>query len=208
MKTILTVVAIVVIVGLKMSLTAQAHTSNTACMNCHNLHGTGGVGHSNFGCALCHVPHNAKAGDVPLWNPSVPDGSINFSTGYSSTTMDAAVGAPNGSSKLCLGCHDGAYTGAHAPSTINTFSSSGGSGGMGAFTSSHPISFVYDTALANADGELQDPTASPSVRVLLDSGSRMQCVSCHEAHISPHSRFLRMEYKGTSQTFCRTCHIK
>ncbi len=188
MKTIITSLMIVAMLGLGLSSVVQA------------------AGHSDRGCDLCHVPHNAAAGDVPLWNPAVPDGSVNFATDfYTSNTLDATTGAPDGASKLCLGCHDGTYGGAHNPGTGKSF---GVGAGMGTLSATHPISFVYDTALATADGELLDPSGTPTVAALLDPNSKVQCTSCHEVHQSNNNSYLRMAYSGTSETFCRTCHVK
>lgn len=55
-------------------------------------------------CVFCHTPHNANP-KVPLWNHA-PSAAGNY-TPYESLTLDAAVGQPDGASKLCLGCHDG-----------------------------------------------------------------------------------------------------
>jgi hypothetical protein len=54
-------------------------------------------------CIFCHTPHGSGR-EAPLWN--------RFSSGatylpYSSSTVQATIGQPTGSSKLCLSCHDG-----------------------------------------------------------------------------------------------------
>ena len=57
-------------------------------------------------CIFCHTPHNADVSvtDAPLWNHQV---TTKFFQVYNSSTMDATVGQPAASSKLCLSCHDG-----------------------------------------------------------------------------------------------------
>ncbi len=57
-------------------------------------------------CIPCHVPHNAdtSVAAAPLWNHEV---TVATFTPFSSATMDAIVGQPDESSKLCLSCHDG-----------------------------------------------------------------------------------------------------
>ncbi|HHW14550.1 MAG TPA: hypothetical protein GXX28_06420, partial [Firmicutes bacterium] len=55
-------------------------------------------------CVFCHIPHNASPA-VPLWGHAVNSGSYTI---YASSTIQGTTGQPNGSSKLCLACHDGA----------------------------------------------------------------------------------------------------
>ena len=52
-------------------------------------------------CIFCHTPHSASP-DAPMWNRR--SGGY---TQYKSSTTDAAPGKPDGSSALCLSCHDG-----------------------------------------------------------------------------------------------------
>src|SRR4051794_31953197 len=54
-------------------------------------------------CKFCHTPHNATPAK-PLWNRSTPG---TLYTPYTSSTLDATVGQPDGTSILCLSCHDG-----------------------------------------------------------------------------------------------------
>src|SRR4030042_3115682 len=53
--------------------------------------------------AFCHTPHHAGQAQ-PLWNKNIPE--ILYTT-YQSSSLKAAIGQPNGASKLCLSCHDG-----------------------------------------------------------------------------------------------------
>lgn len=167
--------------------------------------------HSDIGCAFCHVPHNATGNntEVPLWNPEFT--STTLEGGYSNPddSLDADdIGEPNGASKLCLSCHDGTMF----MSTEHTFGD-GEYEEMGTLETSHPISFVYDQELADADGELVDPgDLEPDV---LDGNSRMQCSSCHDVHQQAvdQDKLLRwVEYDtetaGSTSSFCRHCHLK
>lgn len=142
-------------------------------------------------CVFCHTPHGAELDDpqnptpTPLWNREYSTATY---TPYISKSMQAAGMAPpdpglqpDGSSKLCLSCHDGTIA-IGAVNVLNgqlmssPISMSGvgttvpgempaGSGETTGFTrfigtdltNDHPISFTYDTALAAADGELRDP---------------------------------------------------
>lgn len=68
-------------------------------------------------CIFCHTPHNSQS-QGPLWNRK--DTSVANFARYSSSTLKigtiaasqyspsgSAGGQPNGSSRLCLSCHDG-----------------------------------------------------------------------------------------------------
>ncbi|MDD4890223.1 MAG: cytochrome c3 family protein [Phycisphaerae bacterium] len=176
-------------------------------------------GHSDNGCGDCHVPHNAAKGGVgPLWN-QLATGTLPTFTLYSSTTFNAlspGITQPDGASKLCLGCHDGAYPTVTAAHTF---------GDTKALTlsESHPISFVYNTAMSvnpalKAPGSLKNPSVAPSglggsgtiATDLLDASSKLQCTSCHEIHSNGLTAYyLKWDYfADNGKTMCRTCHNK
>ena len=163
--------------------------------------------HSDYGCDGCHTPHNSDTlPGVPLW--SGEEGTAVFTEFYSSHTFDAQPGQPDGASKLCLSCHDGAnpnYSWMVPERTIDDL------------TVTHPISFVYDSGLATTDGGLKDPSQESGLgdtiyQDLLDGESKVQCTSCHDVHTSGiGENLLRgMDYfhgPGGGE-FCRMCHIK
>jgi hypothetical protein len=164
---------------------------------------------SFFGCDQCHVPHHAATENigVPLWNPD-RDVDMSHLTPYSSATLDATPGTPDGISKLCLSCHDGTGSAAQ-PGTNGNFNND--------ITNMHPVSFVYDTALLALDDELNDPsTFITSAGGTIDKDmlifGKMQCSSCHDPHIQAEVskgllRVANDKGPGGSQ-LCRTCHIK
>lgn len=127
--------------------------------------------------------------------------------------MNAAIGTPSGVSLACLSCHDGTVA-------INQGISGSITGGTPVFVdpsaqigpdlhTTHPISFTYDSALALADGGLEDPAVykigdpKPALTIsvapvpptwtgtsltgktineaMLING-RMECASCHDVH--------------------------
>lgn len=158
-------------------------------------------------CVFCHTPHNA--GRAPLWNRGNPGRTYTL---YSSSTLNAVVGQPDGSSLMCLSCHDGTIALGHVnsrtsdisfggsnyiPSTNSTYFSTD-------LTDDHPISFTYDAALASTDGELNTPSTIHS-SIHLDNG-KMQCTSCHDAHGETYYNFLRLA--GEQSVLCMTCHNK
>ena len=179
------------------------------------------MAHSDAGCDGCHVPHNAEMlPGVPLWNGS--ETTVTF-TMYSSATFQGTIdGQPSGASKLCLSCHDGANPDYLWMSDENKFEA-------GELVNSHPISFVYDSALADIDGGLKDPSEASTLgrtiaQDLLDPESKMQCNSCHDVHTSGIGQHQLRGYDygfgtvrnpdgSTSQVhhgpeLCRMCHMK
>lgn len=157
-------------------------------------------------CKFCHTPHNASS-NVPLWNHTT---STAVYTLYSSSTMNATVGQPDGSSILCLSCHDGtvALGSVVNPSSTISFGSittmPAGKTNLGTnLSDDHPISFVYNSALAIADGQLKDTSAL--IRpVSLDKNGKMQCTSCHDAHDNTNGKFLVQTTQGSA--LCFSCH--
>ena len=167
------------------------------------------AGSSFYGCDSCHVPHHADTEDigVPLWNPEANQ-DMSHLTPYSSDTLDATPGTPDGVSKMCLSCHDG--SGSHSdPGTGGNFNND--------ITNMHPISFVYDDALATTDGELNLPsTAITAIGGTIDEdlliAGKVQCSSCHDPHIQAvveegHLR-LTNDHGYDGSQLCKTCHIK
>ena len=130
---------------------------------------------------------------------------------YDSKTLDADVGQPDGPSRLCLGCHDGSYhVFDYIPDSTAIFE-------PGDLANTHPISFVYDAALASDDQELENPTTAGSHTgqgtidaILLDDLHKMQCSSCHDVHSSGlGENLLRCDFEdGEEQEMCRVCHTK
>ncbi|MBI5192683.1 MAG: hypothetical protein HZA08_04465 [Nitrospirae bacterium] len=171
---------------------------------------------------------------------------------------------PTGYSRLCLSCHDGTIaisTIINTPGSGTSYvpfnmiyptgqSSAGGSGtmpvGSGIITgdtrvigtnlqNDHPISFIYDSALAMRDEELVDPgppllhpakvndptPISPLRRYPgadLNKFDSVQCTSCHNPHAATYPKFMRASffnndpadtnYPSASKIICLYCHDK
>jgi predicted CXXCH cytochrome family protein len=159
-------------------------------------------------CVFCHTPHNANPA-VPLWNHTMSAG-VSYQP-YTSTTLNAAVGVPTGSSKLCLSCHDGTVAigstikpGSIAMGGVNSSGQLTGTSVIGAdLRNDHPVSFA---PAATAD-IMAPPAGSP---VKLDANGQVQCRTCHDPH--------RMDVDATTKKFlvvnnsasglCMTCHNK
>ncbi len=132
-------------------------------------------------CVFCHTPHAAEQNVGPLWNRKLSGETY---VPYDSTSMEATASQPNGTSKLCLSCHDGslaigsvnvlnaAFTDQNPTTADIDMNIQGGGTTMPAgeglttgytrslgtdLSNDHPISFTFNSALAAADGDLRDP---------------------------------------------------
>jgi predicted CXXCH cytochrome family protein len=172
-------------------------------------------------CIVCHTPHGADTTvtDAPLWNHAVTTATYTLYAG--SSTLNATIGQPNGVAKLCLSCHDGTVaidsyggnTGTQLVDALNVNANVGTN-----LADDHPISFVYDSTLAAADGELVDPaadgdtdpnTVGMGAPYLPLFNNQMQCASCHDVHntVSAGNPSLLLKSPVGSQ-LCLTCHQK
>lgn len=180
-------------------------------------------------CKPCHTPHNAnmEVPTSPLWNHQITNAAFEM---YASPTLDGIFGQPTGKTKLCLSCHDGTVAVEnHSGSTDGTRFV-----GFGNVTTDlrndHPISLIYDSALASADSELHDPSTTPSglggtIEEDLLENDRLECTSCHDVHISRNTqgcigchqihtggemitKTLSLWKSNDNSALCLTCHKK
>jgi predicted CXXCH cytochrome family protein len=157
-------------------------------------------------CVFCHTPHNSNPSG-PLWNRNDPGVTYVL---YSSSTLQAVPGQPDGSSVLCLSCHDGTIALGDVISRTPDISFSGGVTRMPVGKSNlttdlsddHPVSFVYNSALSLSDGQLKDPSAI-SYPVTLEGG-KVQCISCHDPHNNIYGDFLVASNQFSE--LCFKCH--
>jgi predicted CXXCH cytochrome family protein len=164
-------------------------------------------------CIVCHTPHNANTtvADAPLWNHQLS--AIASYTMYTSGTMQSVAGQPDGSSKLCLSCHDGTVAMENFGGKTNgTNMMTGGSVLGSSLSNDHPISITYDAALATADGGLQNPTTALSglggtITANMLVSNKMQCSSCHDVHNGAGVAHLLLKSNAGS-ALCLTCHKK
>lgn len=174
-------------------------------------------------CAFCHTPHGATVEPrAPLWNRSLTAATY---TPYTSGSLDAIdLSQPSGKSKLCLSCHDGTLAigavnvlnGTANPAITMGGNNPGAGGtipeGLGPttgftrrlgtdLTNDHPISFTYDLAQYNRDGELRNPVGHTHIRNRIPGNldpataeidrrptipledNKVECISCHDPHI-------------------------
>lgn len=152
-------------------------------------------------CVFCHTPHSTNA-QRGRWSRRAEPVIYKL---YESSTTQARLQQPNGSSRLCLSCHDGVM----APDSMKR--RSGGASGtppgsivLGTdLSDDHPISFVYDQSLVTRRRDLASPSGLTG-RVKLDQSGQVQCTSCHDAHLNRYPKFLVADpaYSG----LCVVCH--
>ncbi len=183
-------------------------------------------------CVFCHTPHSAAA-KSPLWNrkdsvtvfPLYGDADLAIKKDVGRTGYDASdqTKYPNGASRMCLSCHDGAtsigvlLTG--APIAMDgDFVTNDTITGIVDLSTSHPISFNYNAdVVANVlqtykPGSYQLPLGV--IDVPLDGAGRMQCTTCHDPHEDTRGDvnydflpFWRHQGNATSYSdVCNDCH--
>jgi predicted CXXCH cytochrome family protein len=167
-------------------------------------------------CIFCHTAHQA-IGSTPLWNHTLS--SVTNYVVYSSSRLQSlgiTVPQPNGSSRLCLSCHDGTVALGSISSSVtpvsmyqngvNITTLPPGSTNLGTdLSGDHPVSLDYD-ASAQADTTLQPRSLVSSAVVfeLVNGVHYMQCTSCHDPHDNRNGDFLVMD--NTNAALCTACH--
>lgn len=184
-------------------------------------------------CQPCHTPHNALAAIIPLWNHD-----ISAAAGYSMYTKEGAttslqgLTAPDGTSLLCLSCHDGSValgsfgglTGATFIGAGYTWTTSGLPANSGALfgkdlTNDHPISITMGTSASRPLSGYTSTFTSIGVygattkmlSTWLDNAStpgvgKVQCTSCHGPHSNGTGYQLKQSNQGSA--ICISCHKK
>ncbi len=179
----------------------------------HNLSvsGTGDIKATSESeiCMFCHTPHfgNTKA---PLWNRRQSGLTYTLYNSSTSSTLHANPGQPDGSSILCLSCHDGTIALGNVLSRPTEISFSRGVSTMPKgntnlgkdLSNDHPISFEYTSSLSAMDRQLKDPSGLKGpVRL---ERNKMQCTSCHDPHKNLTRDFLVATTENSS--LCLYCH--
>jgi len=155
-------------------------------------------------CVFCHTPHNGSP-KRSMWNKDLP--GITYQL-YSSSTTRADLKQPTGSSRLCLSCHDGFVALGNLlvppPGDPLKLGPMKGTNVLGTdLSDDHPVSFVYDAALAAKHVGIVDPGSLPKT-LPLDAQKELQCTTCHNPHESRRPKFLRMD--NPYGALCTTCH--
>jgi len=183
-------------------------------------------------CRVCHVPHDHGRATQRylnglLWNHAVSAASYTmYNSSWSSTLNGAQSAQPDGTAKLCLGCHDGTVA-------IDTFDKYAGGtwymedqnpnfiiprftvGSNLDLRGTHPLSIAYDTVVEpNLRATSTAMGTSGSIASVLDNG-KVQCSSCHDVHDQETvagTNLLRVAQTvaqgGDPSGLCLTCHVK
>ena len=188
-------------------------------------------------CRVCHVPHDHGRATQRylnglLWNHGVSAATYTmYDTAWSSTLEGTQSAQPDGTSKLCLACHDGTvgldtfdrYAGGnyfideYGPASFQVpFFSDGTQLDL---RGTHPISIAFPAGEAGDGVNFTDPVnatwaAGDTVASTLDAG-KVQCSTCHDVHDQESvsgTRLLRqgqtVSQGGVASGLCLTCHVK
>ncbi len=172
-------------------------------------------------CKFCHIPHNAVE-PQPLWGHALSRAE-HYETPLMRRRGGATVPAPqpDGSSRLCLSCHDGTVAlgdvaGPSVPIRMTQqYLGPGQRGFIGTdLSGSHPISFVLSDHDPGISGDIDMGLKPLSVilrdpAVRLDRQDKMQCTTCHDPHSDEYYQPGRVPHfwmKSTVNEVCLTCH--
>ena len=162
-------------------------------------------------CLFCHAPHSATV-NTALWNRANPQGPYKP---YTSSSAAGNMQQPDGTSLMCLSCHDGTIALGSVLSRGTIAMTSGfdkiastSAGYIGTdLSDDHPVSISYATArAANPELAPAGSWASSAPNVKLDAGGKVQCTTCHDPHDPVNGKFLVMP--NTQSALCTACHTK
>jgi len=217
-KVFILALAVICIVGLSAvsfaEITGSVHDLTVS---------TTGLGITEI-CAVCHSPHDSganRASNGPLWNHEVSGVTFTLYSSDNPIAESNNVTDVSGSSRLCLGCHDGvtaldAYNGDPGTTPLATPGKiiPNLNGTTGDLSGTHPISVVYNEDPAyqlNPIGGVTLGGVSPLANVLVNT--RVECSTCHDVHNNTGpggetqgAMLLRADPTGSA--LCLACHNK
>ncbi len=174
-------------------------------------------------CKFCHIPHTTGGPD-PLWGHALSRvGRYQVPDLRGGDRGPRPAPQPDGSSRLCLSCHDGTVALGEIAGRSRPLPMAGGErlapgrrGFLGTdLSGSHPISFVYpERDPAELDTSV-DMGLRPAAAihgdgdVRLDAEGKMQCTTCHDPHADRYYRpgqVPRFWVKPSVSEVCLTCH--
>lgn len=165
-------------------------------------------------CIFCHSSHNASS-EGPLWNHKTSSQKT-FQT-YQRSTMHSRPEQPNGSTKLCLSCHDGtiAVGAVHNRASVIPMNNVGSYGEIPAtrksnvgtdLSGTHPVSVKFDQQVAMASSHLKWPVSGLNKSAVIDFNGYVQCTSCHDPHDDSKSVKYPFWRASTFSEVCKACH--
>jgi predicted CXXCH cytochrome family protein len=198
------------------ALVAPAIMAGTISGSAHDFQGKGWSGGQI--CIACHAPHgtNTTVTDAPLWNHALATTTYTL---YTSPTMNATIGQPGATSKLCLSCHDGTVAIDSFGSVVGTSMMTGSKNLGTSLANDHPIGITYDAGLVASDGSLA-PLTTPvtigsgtktktgTIATTLLVGGKVECASCHDVHNTFTAGGDLVKMSLTASALCAACHTK
>ena len=173
-------------------------------------------------CKFCHIPHNTAVPEA-LWSQELSNATFVTPEITMGRNQRLAAPQPDGTSRLCLSCHDGTVAmgkiaGRREPIALDVAQrlGPGRPGFLGTdLSGSHPISFVLSEVDSGFDDTSRDMGILPlqairaSKSVKLDEKDRMQCTTCHDPHSDRFydpGKVPRFWVSPSVQEVCLTCH--
>ncbi len=160
-------------------------------------------------CLPCHVSHNARTDEngqsLVLWNHAITDQAFDI---YPSMADTRGL-QPEGSSRLCLSCHDGATAIDDYGGNDDFFSDikipADSSSNLGTdLRDDHPIGVEYPPP--GLTGYKDKSTFTGAKLITINGVDRVECTSCHDPHDDSLGMFLRQTVTGSR--LCLECHDK
>ncbi|MFQ5527551.1 MAG: cytochrome c3 family protein [Thermoanaerobaculia bacterium] len=216
----------VTVVGFGAPGTLLVAQQETVATTLHNLSASGpgeirAVSETEV-CKFCHIPHNAQVAE-PLWSRPLSEAQYLTPNVRDTSGRRSQAPQPDGSSRLCLSCHDGTIAlgeivGESQPLAMAGAErlSAGHKGYIGTdLSGDHPISFsLLDANLQDAKPDSDIAIRSPSAivsegQVPLDAQGKMQCTTCHDPHADRYyvpDLVPRFWIRPTVDEVCLSCH--
>jgi hypothetical protein len=173
-------------------------------------------------CKFCHVPHSPVLSE-PLWGHALSRVSSYAVPQLRRGRVAVLAPQPDGSSRLCLSCHDGTVALGDLgprrrviPMAGSQHLEKGQRGFIGTdLSGSHPVSFVVPDGDPGGTDTTRDMGLRPLAlvrsegHVPLDSRGKMQCTTCHDPHSDRNYRPGRVPHfwnRPTVDEVCLACH--
>lgn len=214
------IAACAMLLALAGTLAAQQRGNVSATLHNLSVSGPGEVksGRESEVCKFCHIPHHPVQREN-LWSQRLPVAQYETPK-LRRAGSETAAPQPDGSSRLCLSCHDGTVAlgdigGSSRARTGDTHINKSMRRYFGTdLSGSHPVSFVVQEVNTPAD-PARDIGIRPvaSIRsdgeVRLDAQGKMQCTTCHDPHDDSNYRAGRTPHflvKPNLTEVCLVCH--
>lgn len=215
---------VILLIALPLLATSAAAQQGNVRATMHNLSvsGTGQIKSSTETevCKFCHIPHSAIV-PQPLWGHALSSVKQYQVPQVRSKGTRILASQPDGSSRLCLSCHDGTVALADVGRSPRKPSMSGPThlaptqhGFIGIdLSGSHPVSIRMpdgsDQQSADDMGLKSLAVVQADRQVRLDESGKIQCTTCHDPHSDQYYRPGRAAHfavKPSTTEICVTCH--